>query len=405
MGLAAKFTKRRGAETIDVALALGTATRAEAASQAGLVLALFGPSGCGKTTTLRCVAGLEDPEHGTIKCNEETWFDATSRLSAPPQRRGVGFVTERDTLFPHLTVEQNIAFGLRPWDAIERNRRVEELLRLLRLQGLGSRWPAQLSAGQRQRVSLARALAPRPRLLLLDEPLGALDEPTRLVLRRELRTVLRQLQCPALLVTHDPREALSLADDVAVMLQGRVVQTGAVHDVFAHPQTSAVAAAVGFETIEQGHIERVTDGMATVALGEILVSARVPPGDGTAVFVCVRAADVELQKGHGARGSIDATPSWHTTPTLLGASMNNETATAAPGPRGPGAVPPAPGHQRFRGHVVDVIDEGTMLRITVRAGVLWTALVTRSFFERVRVGPGDCIDVVIATNAVHLVRQ
>src|SRR5438034_826885 len=224
---------------------------------------LFGPSGSGKSTTLRCLAGLDRPERGTIRFGNEIWFDAARGIFLPPQRRRIGYLFQEYALFPHLSVAQNIDYGLSKVAAPERRQRIEEITTLLGLAGLGERYPRQLSGGQQQRVALARTLVCRPRLLLLDEPLSALDAPTREQLRRQLRHWLFELKISALLVTHDRIEALALGDYLAVFHAGRVCQTGSVQQVFSAPADLNVAHIVGVDTIEQGRIVKISDGLAT----------------------------------------------------------------------------------------------------------------------------------------------
>jgi molybdate transport system ATP-binding protein len=209
------------------------------------VTALVGPSGCGKTTILRCLAGLETPERGRIVFGGETWFDSAAGVRLSPQRRGIGYLFQEYALFPHLSVADNIAFGLSRTAPAERTSRVDELVALLRLEGLARRFPQELSGGQQQRVALARTVAPRPRLLLLDEPLSALDGPTRSELRQELRGLLRRFAIPALIVTHDSDEVRAFADRVVVLDGGRVLQAGTVDEVTRAPANAAVARIVG----------------------------------------------------------------------------------------------------------------------------------------------------------------
>ena len=211
----------------------------------GELLALLGPSGSGKTTLLRVLAGLEQPDGGTVR------FGGRDLLAEPPRRRRIGMVFQNYALFRHMTVAQNIAFGPsvgprseRPSRA-EMAARVEELLALVKLEGYGGRRPGQLSGGQRQRVALARALAIRPRLLLLDEPFGALDAQVRTELRRWLRDVHRETGVTTVLVTHDQEEALETADRIAVMRAGRVLQVGAPAEVYGAPADPFVFAFLG----------------------------------------------------------------------------------------------------------------------------------------------------------------
>ena len=209
------------------------------------VTVLFGPSGAGKTTVLRALAGLDPPDAGAITFDGETWFDAARRVHVPPQARRVGLVFQEYALFPHLSVEGNVAFGLRGRPGAEARSRIDELAATFGLGDLLHRRPAELSGGQRQRVALARALAPRPRLLLLDEPLSALDAPTRAELRGELRALLEQTEVPAVVVTHDRAEALALGHRLAVLVDGTIRQIGPVEDVFASPADPEVARAIG----------------------------------------------------------------------------------------------------------------------------------------------------------------
>jgi molybdate transport system ATP-binding protein len=227
--LCAEVTKRfAGSPAIEGRLRLAAGTFA--------VTVLFGPSGSGKTTVLRCLAGLERPEQGEIRLGTKVWFDSARAVNLPPQARDIGYLFQDYALFPHLTVEQNVAYGLRG-PAADRSRRVLELLDMLRLHDLGRRYPGHLSGGQQQRVALARAVARRPALLLLDEPLSALDGPTREQLRGELRRWLTALNVPTVVVTHERIEALTLVDVVIVMDGARVCQTGSPETVFARPSS------------------------------------------------------------------------------------------------------------------------------------------------------------------------
>src|SRR5919201_1192014 len=261
---------------------------------------LFGPSGSGKSTTLRCLAGLDRPKRGTIRFGDEIWFDAARGGFLPPQRRRFGYLFQDYALFPHLSVAQNIGYGMTKVAAPERRQRIEEIKTLLGLAGLEDRYPRQLSGGEQQRVALARALVCRPRLLLLDEPLSALDAPTREHLRRQLRRWLVELRMSTILVTHDRLEALALGDHVVVFEAGRVRQSGSVQQVFSAPVDLAVARIVGVDTIERGKVVEVADGLAKVQVGPKQLVALAPrrrngrlDGD---VYVCIRAEDVMLEK-------------------------------------------------------------------------------------------------------------
>ena len=199
----------------------------------GRPIALVGPSGAGKTTVLRAVAGLLRPDAGRITADGEVWFDAGRGIHLPPERRSVGLVFQDYALFPHLTVEANVAYGGRA--------RVRELLAAFGLTSLAQARPGELSGGERQRVALARALARQPRVLLLDEPLAALDAHTRVSVRAELREHLRRVGLPTLLVTHDYADAAALADTIGVMVAGRIVQRGSAPELIASPASPFVA--------------------------------------------------------------------------------------------------------------------------------------------------------------------
>lgn len=264
---------------------------------------LFGPSGSGKTTALRCLAGLDRPQRGHIRFGDETWFDAKCGILVPPQRRQIGYLFQEYALFPHLTVEHNIGYGIRGIGNAERRTRIAEIMDLLGLAGLEDRYPRQLSGGEQQRVALARALVCRPRLMLLDEPLSALDLPTREQLRHELRHWLSELEVPGIVVTHDRVETLALGDYVIVMDHGCVRQCGPPQDVFSSPVDLVVARIVGVDNIESGNVTRMTDGLATIHVGSselVALSATHVSGQ---VCVCIRAEDVMLEKGAVARQS------------------------------------------------------------------------------------------------------
>src|SRR5437764_7440451 len=261
---------------------------------------LFGPSGSGKSTTLRCLAGLERPERGSIRFGDEIWFDAGRGIFLPPQRRRIGYLFQDYALFPHLRVAENIGYGLGRIAARERRQRIDEIMSLLGLEGLEDRLPRELSGGQQQRVALARALVCRPHLLLLDEPLSALDAPTREHLRRQLRHWLVELRMSTVLVTHDRIEALALGDHVVVFEAGRVRQSGSVQEVFSAPVDRDVARLVGVDTIERGMVLRVAGRLRTIQVGPrqlIALAPRRPPcGRDGEVYVCIRAEDVMLEK-------------------------------------------------------------------------------------------------------------
>ncbi len=216
----------------------------------GSLTAILGPSGCGKTTLLRCIAGLTTPDEGRIYIGDE---DVTN---VAPSRRNLGMVFQRPSMFPHMTAFDNIAWGLqlRKWPKDKIASRVKEMLRLVQLEGMEDRRFAQLSGGQAQRVVIARALAPAPRLLLLDEPLSSLDAKLRDQLKLEIAEIHRKAGCTTILVTHDQAEALTIADNVLLMYNGKIVQEGAPLDVYRYPQTLFSADFIGTNNFLPGRI-------------------------------------------------------------------------------------------------------------------------------------------------------
>lgn len=249
---------------------------------AGRVLALLGPSGCGKSSLLRAVAGLERPAAGQVL------WDGADLAAVPVHRRGFGLVFQDGQLFPHRDVAGNVAYGLRASgvDRAERDRRVAALLELVGLPGYGRRPVATLSGGERQRVALARSLAPRPRLLLLDEPLSALDRSLRERLADDLRAALTATGTTALFVTHDQDEAFTVADEVAVMSRGRLLQVATPEQLWRRPATREVAEFLGYRTFLDGeHAD--SDGVLAVAPGgwRVLADAAPPGGPARAATV------------------------------------------------------------------------------------------------------------------------
>jgi molybdate transport system ATP-binding protein len=238
--------------------------------------ALAGPSGAGKTALLRAIAGLESPVRGHIGFPDETWFDAERGIDLPPERRHVGLVFQDYALFPHLTVRANVAFG--------GARDVEGLLERLRLRHLGDARPTALSGGERQRVAVARALACRPRVLLLDEPMAALDPALRGDVLAELRDVIAGLAIPTLLVTHDFEEAAALADGIGVLVDGRLLQMGTPSELVASPRDAFVASFTGANVIS-GRASPTGSGLTEVRLQEGPVVYSTDPTEGDVAVV------------------------------------------------------------------------------------------------------------------------
>jgi sulfate transport system ATP-binding protein len=250
----------------------------------GAITSLIGPSGAGKSTILRLIAGLEIADRGRI------FIEDQNVSGAPVQGRGVGLVFQNYALFQHMTVFDNVAFGLdvRKRPRAEINERVEELLRLVQLEDLAKRYPAQLSGGQRQRVAFARALAIKPKVLLLDEPFGALDARVRIELRDWLERLHSETHVTTILVTHDQQEAFEVSQHVVVMTDGSVVQAGSPTEVYDHPATPAAATFLGANLL-RGHIR---EGRAE--MGSLSVDAPSNAEEGASIQAFVRSHDVQL---------------------------------------------------------------------------------------------------------------
>ncbi len=256
---------------------------------------LFGPSGSGKTTTLRAIAGLATPDDGRIAHGSRVLFDSAARINLSIQARRIGFVFQDSALFPHLTAAQNVAYGLRQPEQRARHERVRELLALFNVEHAAARYPRELSGGEQQRVALARALAAQPDILLLDEPLSAVDAPTRTRLLDEIDTAQRADGIPFLYVTHNHAEAVRLGAHLILLHEGRVVQTGRPLDVFNSPQGALAVRAVGTENLFTGRVieQRMTDGVTIVEVqGVQLEAAYHALPVGSLITVGVRAEDI-----------------------------------------------------------------------------------------------------------------
>jgi molybdate transport system ATP-binding protein len=310
------------------------------------------------------IAGLERPDRGRVVFDGETWFD--DRRWVEPQQRRVGYVGQQPALFPHLTVRENIEYWRHAGRRSPAAPPVADLLAMLELDDLTSRRPGQLSGGQAQRVAVARALAPGPRLLLLDEPFSGLDLPVRVRLRGHLRALVERLQIAAILVTHDRIEAIALCDRMAVLAGGRVRQVAAVADVFSHPADLVVAESVGVESVVPARVERAGDGLVDLRVGDSHLRAAVegPVPTGAEVFACVRGEDVVLER----------------------------TASATTSAR-----------NHLPGRVVRLDAEGHLERVTLDCGFPLVALVTRNAREEMGLEPGSPVVAAIKATNIHLV--
>ena len=359
-----------GEITIDIAhrFESGVEVRASLARTIapGSILVLFGPSGAGKTTILRAIAGLMRPDRGRIVFEGRQWFDAAVDRCVPPQERRVGYVAQETALFPHLTVRANIEYGLRAATAESRRQRAGELIQLVGARGLEDRFPRQLSGGQAQRIALARALAPSPAMLLLDEPFGALDAATRRELRSEVRGVLRATGTSAILVTHDRLEAMAMGDELAVMIEGSLRQIGSVPEVFRRPADPAVARSLDVETVVAATVDGASGGLINLRIGHARLVAIAGPecAVGAEVFACMRAEDVVVQRDASAQGSA---------------------------------------RNHLPGLVVGIEPEGAIDRVTVDCGFTLVAAITRQSREELALVPGSPVTAAIKATAIHVV--
>ena len=327
-------------------------------------LILFGPSGSGKTTILRSLAGLEWPEQGSIRFISRTWLDTNQGIRVAPQDREIGYMAQDYALFPTYSVAGNIGYGLGHLTSGARHRRIAEVVDLLQLRGMERIRPRELSGGQQQRVALARAIARRPQLLLLDEPLSALDAPTRALLRGELRAVLKKLALPSIIVTHDWAEVLALGDVVSVVADGKILQTGEPQDVFSRPYNADIATIVGVETVVAGRVSALVQGLATVDVEGVMLTAVAADDRQKEVFVCIRGEDVTLERS-GAGGT----------------SARNH----------------------LPGTVAAIVSLGAMARVTLDCGFPLVATVTRSTIEEFKLAVGEQTFAAVKAGSVHLV--
>jgi molybdate transport system ATP-binding protein len=331
---------------------------------------VFGPSGAGKTTLLRLIAGLATPSAGHVQLEDQVLFDASRTINQPLRSRRLGMIFQDDLLFPHLDVAANVAFGLRRWRRELAAARLAEVAALCGVDRLLDRLPASLSGGERQRVGLARALAPRPRLLLCDEPVSALDLANRDALLERLRTIQRVESIPVLYVTHSPSEAISLGTTLFLLEHGRIVATGAPLDVLSAP-SAIPGVAVSWDSIRNVYPARIVDHSAgqtatriEVAGGPDLIVPFVDRARGTGVVVEVRADDILL-----ARQPIG------------GLSARNQIAAT----------------------VERIVPRGADAEAVIRTGAItWLVSLTAPAVEQLELKPGAAVHLIIKARSCHI---
>ncbi len=316
---------------------------------------LFGPSGAGKTTLLRMLAGLDRPREGAIDFRGQTWFEAARGICLAPQQRRAGYVAQDYALFPHLTVAENVSYAARLGKGGEH-------LKAFGLVDLAGRYPREISSGQRQRVALARALAAEPALLLLDEPLSALDANTRARTRQQLRNSLAASGVPCIVVTHDRMEAVALGDWIVVISGGRVRQCGPVHEVFHRPADAEVAESIGVENVLPARIVSRDAGLLTLETGGAYLQA-IDSGEGGVLAVCIRAEDVAITRDSAPVSSV---------------------------------------RNRIAGRVTSVTLEGPLARVELNCGFPLVATITAQSAEDLKLKPGDEVSAIVKTTSVHV---
>ena len=280
----------------------------------GELLTLLGPSGCGKTTTLRLIAGLEQPDGGVVRLDGN---EVSGTRFVPAEQRDVGVVFQEFALFPHLSARENIAFGIQEWDDADRERRIDDLLELVGLSDHGDKSPEELSGGQQQRVALARSLAPKPQLLLLDEPFSNLDVDLRVEMREEVREILKEADVTAVSVTHDQEEAMSISDRVAVMSEGQIEQIGTPEEVFQQPESRFVAGFLGHASFVAGQVrdDCVETGVGCVPLDRI--HGLTDAYHGSEIDLMVRPDDVRARRVDPVEANGEVVHRRYLGPTVL----------------------------------------------------------------------------------------
>ncbi len=332
----------------------------------GGITAIFGPSGAGKTSLLDLVAGLRRPTSAFIQIGDRVLTDTDRRIFVPTRQRGIGYVPQDLALFPHLSVRQNLLYGRKANSHSNPQFSFERIIEVVEIQALIQRGVNELSAGEKQRVALARALLAGPQLLLLDEPLASLDLKLKARIIPYLARIRDEFHLPMLYVTHDRFETLALADDMVVLLEGKVAQAGSVQEVFSRPANLALAGIVAIETVQPGRIVKTTDDLATVAVGSTLLTAlkQAIPENRSEVYVCIRAEDVSLLKGTDHPGS----------------PRNHLPAT-----------------------VISVTPESSLMRVELDCGFTLTALLTREACAEMKLTAGDRVVALLKAPQIHLI--
>ncbi len=332
----------------------------------GRITAVFGPSGAGKTTLLDLISGLRRPKSALIQLDDRILTDTSRRIFVPARLRGIGYVPQDLALFPHLSVRQNLLYGQKMDRGARPAITFERVLEVLEIGSLVARHVSDLSGGEKQRVAVARALLSSPHLLLMDEPLANLDLPLRKRIIPYLLRVRDEFQTPMLYVTHDRFEALALADEMIVLVAGKVAQAGAVHDLFSRPVSLDVAGVLAVETMVRASVIKTEHGLTTVEAGPVYLTAvdqDLPPNT-REVYACIRAENVILFKGP-------------------------DTSTSA--------------RNHLPGTIRSLEPDGPLVRVELDCGFPLRALLTRRSCEDMDLKPADSVTAQVKAQHVHLI--
>ena len=331
------------------------------------ITVLFGPSGAGKTSLLDLVAGLRTARSALIQLDDQVLTDTTRGIQVATRHRGIGYVPQDLALFPHLSVHQNLFYGSKPTTQASRAVSFERVVEVLEINSLVQRGIGELSGGEKQRVALARALLASPRLLLLDEPLASLDLNLKTRIIPYLARIRDEFGIPMLYVTHDRHETLALADEIVVVVEGKVVQTGSVGEVFSHPAEPSVSGLLAVETVQPGRIVKTEHNLVTVAVGSVLLTSaeQTVPESTRDVQVCIRADDIILLKGEG----------------------------------------PCSARNRLAGTVRALSTEGRHVRVELDCGFSLTAALTTQACEEMALHPGDSVTALVKAPHIRLVAR
>ncbi|HEX8872393.1 MAG TPA: molybdenum ABC transporter ATP-binding protein [Candidatus Acidoferrum sp.] len=330
---------------------------------------LFGPSGAGKSTLLDCIAGLMAPDDGTIKVDDDSFFDSGSQICRPAEARRIAYVFQSLALFPHLSVQENVAYGLANLSSSEREERIRNILPAFHIEHLRHRRPAQLSGGEKQRVAVARSLVTEPRVLLLDEPLTGLDSALRRSILQDLRAWNAAQRIPILYVTHNREEVDAIGERVVALANGRIIESGLPRDVLDAPRSVALASAAGFENLLRAKVgeHRAQDGVMRVALAGSNCELEIPlstAAAGTDIQVAIRAGDILLASE---------------APHALSA------------------------RNILRGTLESLESRGTLVVAAVNAGARFTVHLTPGAVRHLQLAPGAAVWLVIKTHSCHVV--